>query len=376
MLASPAYWLGLLLAVPIYWAPPASRRPWVLAAASAAVLATAAPWVVMGLGAWTALGVPRLRESRPWRWIWGGGLVAMLVVFKAAALLPTQGLVAPLGVSFFTFRLVHYAVETARGTLPPHRTIDVLAWILFFPVFTAGPIARFDTFAASAEPTWRFDDLVAGGTRIVVGLGKRFVLAELLATAGHKGTAGQALLEQLGGMGPAEVWTAAIASFLHLYFDFSGYTDVALGAARLFGLRPEENFDWPLFASSPGDFWRRWHMSLSGWCQRYLFFPLVGATRSALAATVLTFTIMGAWHAFTAPWVLWGLYHGVGVGFSGLALRGARRRGWALPRHLAWVGVPATFLFVASAHAFTMLDGVGGAWDCARVYARLFGLAL
>lgn len=381
MVQSPWFWLTLVATVPLYWASPPARRPWVLALGSAALLCTLAPWVVLGLAAWTGLLVPRLRSAgpRPWLWLFLGGLAAQLVAFKLLALVPSldEGLVAPLGVSFFTFRLVHYGVETARGTLPPHRTADVLAWIFFFPVFTAGPIARFDTFQRHAETRWSGEATVAGLTRMAQGIVKRFVLAELLDAGTQKGTAGEALLDQLDVLGAGAVWLAVVASFLHVWLDFSGYTDIALGAARLYGLRIEENFDWPILARDPADFWRRWHKSLSGWCQTYLFFPLLGATRRPTLATILTFTVMGLWHAVSIHWVFWGVYHGVAVGLTGLVQRELRRRGHAAVRPaLAWVGVPSTFLFVSSAHAFTVVDRAGTGWDAVRVFGRLFGVHL
>ena len=385
MVQSPLFWLALALTVPLYWAVKPEARPWVLAGGSAGLLCTLVPWVVIGLGVWTAAMVPLLRRGGKGTYaLFFGGLVGQLVLFKTLALFPDLssavgggGLVVPLGVSFFTFRLLHYGAETARGALPPHRTADVLAWILFFPIFTAGPIARFNTFQKNAEPTWTSQGAVAGLHRIAQGLVKRFVFAELLTSTAHKGTTGAVLLDQLDTMATWEIWGIVIISFLRLWFDFSGYTDIALGAAKLYGLKVEENFHWPVLARNPADFWRRWHISLAGWCQAYVYMPLIGLTRRPTLATLITFLTIGLWHAVSIHWVMWGAYHGIGVALTGAVQRRMRRRGPVTPRPaLAWVGVPFTFLFVSSAHAFTTVDGAGNGWDAIRVWVRLFGVHL
>jgi alginate O-acetyltransferase complex protein AlgI len=186
-----------------------------------------------------------------------------------------------------------------------------LGYFFFFPTATSGPIKSLRRWLGN-PPTGRWpamDDLAAGVSRILVGLAKKLVLAETLAplTAGYAHPAQATTLE---------LWIAVYAYAFQLYFDFSGYTDMAIGMARLFGLRIEENFDWPYLKTNLRDFWRSWHMSLTGFMRDVVYIPLGGSRRGAArlyANLAIVFGLIGLWHGGEAHFLLWGLYHGVGM---------------------------------------------------------------
>jgi alginate O-acetyltransferase complex protein AlgI len=378
MIQSPLFWLGLFVLVPVLWRIAARRRSLAIAVVSGLMLAVEAPFFVLFLVGGLTLALTTFGR-------WPGGARVGLVVALALALLGAKiglvwdpdriGAIVPIGFSFISFRLIHYFVERSRDQLPVHTTIDVLAWILLFPIVSAGPVARFEPFCAPAAPAFDRAQLAEGLQRIIVGLGKRFILADVLQATLMRGEGPEVLLDRLDGLSLFRIWVWVLGSFFRLYFDFSGYSDIAIGAARLLGVRVEENFNWPILARSPVEFWRRWHMSLSGWCQAYLYLPLLGATRSPVIASILTFVVMGLWHAATGPWLLWGLLHGLGVAAVGAARNGLRRRG---VRTIRWsvLGIPLTLCFVASTHAFTVVHGVGTTWDALRLWLRLFGVHL
>lgn len=181
------------------------------------------------------------------------------------------------------------------------------------------------------------------------------------------------LLEHLHALSPVTVWVFLVLHFLTAYLDFSAYSDIAIGASRLFGLRVMENFNWPIFASSISDFWRRWHMTLARWCQSYVYMPVIGLTRNPYAAIFSTFIVMGLWHAGALHWFAWGLHHALGVAVYTRWARWTRTRGWAFTAHWAWrpVATAITILYVSVAGAYTSTFGVAPFADALRIVARL-----
>jgi alginate O-acetyltransferase complex protein AlgI len=187
----------------------------------------------------------------------------------------------------------------------------------------------------------------------------------------------QLLLQYLPVMSTPRIWWHFLISFLIFYLDFSAYSDIAIGASRLFGLRIMENFNWPILAPSIGHFWRRWHMSLASWCQLYIYIPLIGLTRNPYAASYAAFFIIGLWHAGTWGWILWGLYHGTGIAAFVYWSQLKRRRKLAIPDSFPFrlAGNMATLAFVSAAGVFPALDMAGGSLgDVLRVYAKLLFL--
>ena len=269
---------------------------------------------------------------------------------------------APLGISYFTFKLIHYALEVARGNIKDRSLPRFFCYIFLFPIFTAGPIERFDHFIANTEDSWQRQSAVEGLTRIIHGLIKAFIVAQLLQPAnfGAPGSAEQ-LLGRLDDIATYKIWIFLAVTYLFAYVDFSAYSDIAIGAARLFGFRIMENFNWPVIAVNITDFWRRWHMTLAAFCQHYVYVPVLAWSRTPYAAAFATFFTMGLWHGASAGWVMWGIYHAMGVaGYMAWARHMRRHKWWrdAIKSRLRWLGLPLT------------CGGASSAWVLPRFRSR------
>ncbi|MCZ7586630.1 MAG: hypothetical protein M5R36_26670 [Deltaproteobacteria bacterium] len=215
--------------------------------------------------------------------------------------------IAPLAVSYLGFQLIHFAVERARGNIAPDaRSSTFWSYALFFPTLPAGPIKRYENFRAQAESAAPFDtDLFTKGVfRVAVGFAKKSVLAypAYVWLDGWQGATESAVA----------AWLGVYCYFAYIYLDFSAYSDIAIGAAAMMGLRVEENFRWPIFASNPSEFWKRWHMTMTGFLRDYVFIPLGGSREGALQTavnTIITMTLIGLWHGIAWNFLAWGLYH-------------------------------------------------------------------
>jgi alginate O-acetyltransferase complex protein AlgI len=223
----------------------------------------------------------------------------------------TAEIVLPLGISFFTFQGIAYLIDVATGEEPFVRLQDFLLYKAFWPQLIAGPIIRPGQIREQIETPRPLDyDLVAeGARRILLGFFKKVVLADMLAP--------NVELVFAASASPAfvDVVIGTLAFGLQIYFDFSAYSDIAIGTARLFGFVFPENFNWPYAARSPQEFWRRWHMTLSRWIQDYVFTPLNFATRGRPTLgnlwLVVAMAVCGLWHGAQWTFVLWGIWHGL-----------------------------------------------------------------
>ena len=217
----------------------------------------------------------------------------------------------PIGISFFTFQALSYVVDVHRRDAPVQRNpLDFALYVAMFPQLIAGPIVRYrDVAAQLARRTLDRAGLAEGARRFVFGLGKKLLVADLLARPA----------DQIFALGPGELstgtaWLGIACYTLQIYFDFSAYSDMAIGLGRMLGFRFLENFDYPYVATSITEFWRRWHISLSSWFRDYLYIPLGGNRRGALVTyrnLVTVFFLCGLWHGAAWTFVAWGLYHGL-----------------------------------------------------------------
>ena len=221
----------------------------------------------------------------------------------------TWGLAAPLGISFFVFKSISYLADLRRdGT--GGSFADFLLYISFFPQIVTGPITRFRDFVPQLQNrTHSAQAAAAGMKRFVVGLGKKLILSGILGTMVDSIFAldSTVLNAPLG-------WLGAAGYCLQLFFDFSGYTDMAIGLGQFFGFTTAENFNRPYLAVSIGDFWRRWHISLSSWFRDYVYIPLGGNRKGKLRAGInksVVFLLCGLWHGASWTFLLWGIWHGV-----------------------------------------------------------------
>ena len=219
-------------------------------------------------------------------------------------------LAAPLGISFFTFKSISYLVDIYRKKNDAGSFWQFLLYISFFPQVMAGPITRFEDFCNALDQSDRsFDAFASGLRRFVIGLSKKLLLAATLGAA-----ADRVFALSGGELSTALAWVGAVSYLLQIYFDFSGYSDMAIGLGMAFGLTTPENFRYPYIAPTVGDFWRRWHISLSGWFRDYLYIPLGGNRKGNVRAALnkcIVFTLCGIWHGSAWTFLVWGLWHGL-----------------------------------------------------------------
>lgn len=228
---------------------------------------------------------------------------------------PQLDLAAPIGISFFTFKCISYIVDTYRKPEKGTKNFfDLLLYISFFPQVMAGPITRFDAFGAQlANRKSDVTTAAKGVRRFIVGLSKKLILAGTFSKAVDAVFALDA-----GVLDARLAWVGAIGYMLQIYFDFSGYSDMAIGLGQVFGFTTPENFDYPYIATSITDFWRRWHISLSGWFKDYLYIPLGGNRKGKFRTALnkfIVFALCGLWHGSAWTYLAWGAWHGI---FSGL----------------------------------------------------------
>jgi alginate O-acetyltransferase complex protein AlgI len=217
----------------------------------------------------------------------------------------------PLGISFFTFEFLHYAVDRYKGRTEEGTVGEYMAFILFFPTMVAGPIKRYQDFLPKLRDIsldWVLD-WQRGITRILAGLVKKFAVADVLtAYTNHLNVVDIARANR----GVLPLWILAYG--IKIYADFSAYSDIAIGSARLFGIKVPENFDWPYLQTDISDFWRHWHISLSTWLVDYVFIPLGGSrvkVQRIYANLLVTMLVSGIWHGAGVNFVVWGLLHGI-----------------------------------------------------------------
>lgn len=284
-------------------------------------------------------------------------------------------LILPLGISFFTFQGVAYLVDVAGGERPFRKLRDFLLYKAFWPQLIAGPIIRPAEIRAQIEsvPRPTPEDFGVGCQRILQGFLKKVVLADNLSPFVEQAFAGGARV----GMVDTVVGTLGFA--LQIYFDFSGYSDIAIGSARLFGFRFPENFDWPYLAASPRDFWNRWHMTLSRWIRDYVFSPMSFGLRRrprwTPAVLVVSMAICGLWHGAAWTFVIWGVWHGVmlvlGEGLGRLSI--GRRASPFVAASLTFAGRILTLVGVAAAWIWFRAVDVGHAVSMTLSVLRLEG---
>ncbi len=278
-----------------------------------------------------------------------------------------SSIVLPVGISFFTFEAISYMVDVYRGTIPAERNVLRYAFFIsFFPHLIAGPIVRYGKLGPQLRERYRFDvDLFRSGLFLfTLGLAKKVLLADGIAQHIDKP------LNATAGLGALGAWTAMFGYAFQIYFDFSGYSDMALGLARMFGIELPWNFNRPYRAASPQEFWRRWHVTLSSWLRDYLYIPLGGNRKGAVrrdANIMATMGLGGLWHGASLNFFIWGLYQG------GLLVGNhhAQKLGFRLWRPLA---VAATFLLVTLGWVFFRFRFSGDSKNIFEAMAGRHGL--
>jgi len=370
---------------------PRAARSWFLTLASAVFYGWWRPdflilmAVSIAVDYQAAAGIARAqaRGGRGKAWLWLSLLtnLGLLAWFKYANfgvetlndLLRGQGLqpipwtrvVLPVGISFYTFQTMSYTLDVYAGrTRPVGRLADFACYVSMFPQLVAGPIVRYSTVAAElVGRRHSFDQFYRGVLSFQVGLAKKVLVADVL---GHVADASFAADRLTTG----DAWLGTVAYAFQIYFDFSGYSDMAIGLGWMLGFRFPVNFDAPYKSSSITEFWRRWHVSLSTFLRDYLYLPLGGNRRGPLrtyANLGLTMLLGGLWHGAAWTFVAWGAYQGAWLILE--RLLGKRAPYERAPRP---VRVLATFLIVSGGWVLFRADSLGGA---ARTFASLAGFA-
>ncbi len=301
--------------------------------------------------------------------------------------LPSLHVVLPIGISFYTFNSMSYTIDIFRRRIDPtHDPLEYTTFVALFPHLIAGPIVRFTDLAGQLRrltPKLTAEQASLGVFFLSCGLAKKLVIADQL----------HPYVTQLYGahaqLGLVTGWAAAVGYSLQLYFDFSGYSDMAVGLAFLLGFRFPQNFNSPFKAENISDFWRRWHMSLSTWFRDYLFIPLGGSQRGArrtVANLVITMFLAGLWHGAAWTFVVWGLVHGTFLGGHAVLRRmGLTPRSATVNRIITLAVVCAAFVIFRSpslpvaGDVLSSMAGLHGLDTGSRLHALLpvqFGLLI
>lgn len=273
--------------------------------------------------------------------------------------------ILPIGISFFTFQGLSYVVDVYRGEVAAQKNPFKLGmYIALFPQLVAGPIVRYQDVAQEIDNrTVTLEDFATGSRRFIVGLFKKIVIADTLAVAADAIVAASYTATNL----PINAWIGIISYSLQLFFDFSGYSDMAIGLGRMFGFHFLENFNFPYISRSITEFWRRWHISLSSFFRDYVYIPLGGNRKHVYLNVSIVFLLTGIWHGASFSFILWGIWHGL----FNLAERWIRQRNSNKPQkeHPPAVAV----LIAALQHIYTLLVVMIG-WVFFRVPGLRNGL--
>ncbi|MCH9806238.1 MAG: MBOAT family protein [Alphaproteobacteria bacterium] len=258
--------------------------------------------------------------------------------------LPRPGIILPVGISFFTFQGISYLIDVRRGQVKAHGFVDVLLYIALFPQLVAGPIVRAADFFPQLASARAFNpQQMAEGCRLfLLGLIYKAVLADNIARLIDP------VWEKVSESSNSDLVAASVGFYAQIYFDFNGYSLMAIGVAAMFGYIIPENFNYPYIAVSLSDFWRRWHISLSLWLRDYLYIPLGGGrgSRSLVYRNLMiTMTLGGLWHGASWNFLIWGGLHGVALSLERMWLGGVRRAGGAVSSSLGGLGLVAGWLW-------------------------------
>jgi len=384
----------LPVVVVAYFAIPAhrARLVWIVIA-SYVFYAYAKWWFALLMAASTLVGYAggRALERRRSKLVLGvvvAGLLALLGAFKYAAFVGgnltsfvgvitaqgfpglhgfLNGIVLPIGISFYTFEGISYVVDVYRGDLKTERDpLRYAFFISFFPHLIAGPIVRYGILQPQLMRRHPFDaDRVRAGLLLfALGLAKKTLVADSFATWVNR------YLDDPSSLHAFEAWAAIVGFGFQIYFDFSAYSDMALGLARIFGIELPWNFNRPYRATSPIGFWRRWHVTLSTWLRDYLYIPLGGnrkGERRRDANLMATMGLGGLWHGASLNFIIWGLYQGVLL----LGTHHVRKRAWQVP---VWAAIAVTFVLVMFGWVFFRLHSAAAIGDAVAAMFLLRGL--
>ncbi|MCR5823344.1 MAG: hypothetical protein K6G60_02830 [Lachnospiraceae bacterium] len=278
----------------------------------------------------------------------------------------TFKIIAPIGISYIVFQGISYLAEVRKGTIAPvEEPLDLFIYLLFFPKVQSGPIEPPDRFLAEltgpSEPDYK--DYLLSFSYILNGYVRKMVVADFLAVG---------VDSVYGSLEKADRFSIVMAAVMYsfqIYFDFSGYTDIAIGSAGLFGIRLSQNFDRPYLATGIRDFWKRWHMSLSTWLMKYIYIPLGGSRKGKLKKqvnTLITFAVSGLWHGASLTYLIWGMLHGLMQVVENLF---SRKDKGEMKLWSRVIRITVTFALVTVAWIFFRIPSLAGLVTFARSFA-------
>lgn len=252
-------------------------------------------------------------------------------------------LIQPLGISFLAFSLISYLMDVYRRTIPAERNLlNYLVWAFFFPKITQGPISRYsEMFGDDASRIGlSISNLEYGARRFVIGLAKKVLIADVLGAIVDE----VFLMQATSGIDTPTAWLGIICYTFQIFFDFAGYSDMAIGLAAMFGFRLKENFNYPYISKTVGEFWRRWHISLSTWLRDYLYFPLGGSRRGNVYVNLaIVFLLSGLWHGASWHFVAWGAWYALFMIIDRLYRKLPKER--QLPSGVTWAFTMLVVIF-------------------------------
>lgn len=314
---SPVVIAWLSVAVLFAWLLPRNLQPVGIALGTAAFLAYASPLslvilTVSSLAVFFLVGRGRARGAIVVCLV--GAISAIFIWFKlkvgAAEGMSGMQRLLPLGLSFYSFRQIHYIFESYQRRLEEHSLAEFLCYLFFLPTIPVGPIHRFPEFLRDLRRRrWEATDLSDGLERILYGYAKIVILGNYLV-----GKKFELLIRQYAASNSTlDAYLGSVSYWANLYFQFSGYSDIAIGFSLTMGFRVMENFNYPFLAANIAEFWQRWHISLTSWCRDYVYAPLASLTRRAGVSVLAAMLILGLWHEFSGRYVIWGCYQALGV---------------------------------------------------------------
>lgn len=275
--------------------------------------------------------------------------------------------ILPLGLSYYSFRQIHYAIEAYKKQLPKHTITDYISYLFFLPTILIGPINRFQPFLKDLKRRrWHSTLFSLGLERILYGLAKITVIGNWLLAF--------KLNNYIFSIRADHPWLADYLELIryvgNAYIQFAGYSDVAIGLSMLLGFKITENFNSPFIASNIADFWGRWHISLSEWCRDYVFYPFLGISRNAVISIIMSMLVLGAWHEISVRFLLWGSIHAIAISiwhkYDGSLVHQKLSR---FPYFQKGLGIIITIHFVLLSFVLTKEDSL---LESLELYKRLF----
>lgn len=357
--------LCMPILIALYWRMPLAWRPWFLATCGIALLcndgwSSVAAWA--GLLVWVALICgPQWQRPVLMQTIGLAGVMLGFIAYQYAK--ANHSLTAYLGYAFVSLKTWHLIAEHGSGIARKGRASSTLGYLLFPPTLAVGPVQRYDAFRMELLRA-RWDNQLASQAlqRILYGYCKVVLLAGYLLNTKLNG------LNLSTGNISLDLYLGLLGYGLNLYWQFSGYCDIAIGFAALLGIRVPENFHFPFAARSLPDFWHRWHITVSEWCRDFVFRPMLSRTRQYLFASLASMMVLGLWHELSPRYLAWGLFHGAGLAFVHLWTKYMPRadvlRRYRLWRISCWF---VTLQFVILSFALTSTPDLAAAWSCLKV---------